>query len=233
MVVGAGTTTIDSGLMVALEAEFASELSVVGGSTAEALQLAEQGAVSVAVVHDEAQELAFMASHPEARRAAAFVSSFLLVGPADQVAAMAAVDPAEAFAEIAANGWTFVTRDDESGTHSRELAIWDQAGVAPGGDWYLATGQGMGFTMQVADQRSGFTLVEEGAYLAAAATLQLVPVALDDSPLLTNRYSIIQVDPLGNEFFEWLTGPDGQRAVAAASERLFAAPVYRPSAESQ
>ena len=100
---GAGTTTVDSGFMEALEREFGSALSVVAGSTAELLRLADQGVVDVVIVHDEAQEMAFMADHPDAVRAPAFDSEFLLVGPAAEVGRLAVLTVADAFAVIAAH----------------------------------------------------------------------------------------------------------------------------------
>jgi len=83
--------------------------------------------------------------------------------------------------------------------------------------------------LQVADQRNGFTLVEAGAYLAAAATLSVEPVPLAPHDDLLNRYSAILVDEGGREFFEWLTSPDGVTAVVAANEGLFGEVVYAPS----
>ena len=170
-----------------------------------------------------------MAAHPAAERRAVFASAFLVVGPPDLVASVTGQSAPDVFAEIVANDWTFVTRDDNSGTHVHEMAIWEQAGISPAAESYVATGQGMGFTLQVADQRGAFTLVEAGAYLAAADTLRLEPVPLEPSDELLNAYSAILVDEDGREFFAWLTSPDGVTAVVAANEGLFGEVVYAPS----
>ncbi len=233
VIVGAGTSIVDSGFIGEVAEDFTGDVSIVGGATAELLELAGQDSVSVAIVHDEVQELAFMAAHPNAERRLVFASTFLIVGPPGLVAALSGRSAADVFAEIAANDWTFVTRDDNSGTHVRELAIWEQAGLSAGGESYVATGQGMGFTLQVADQRSGFTLVEAGAYLAAADTLSLEPVPLVPNNDLLNRYSAILVDEAGRAFFEWLTGPAGVAAVVAANGELFGEVVYAPSARQE
>lgn len=232
VVVGAGTSIVDSGFIGAVAADFTGDVSIVGGATAELLELAAQDSVRVAIVHDEVKELAYMAAHPYAERRAVFASGFLVVGPSELVATVSGQSAAAVFAEIVANNWTFVTRDDHSGTHGRELAIWEQAGVAPVGDSYVATGQGMGFTLQVADQRNAFTLVEEGAYLAAADALSLEAVPLAPSEDLLNPYSAILVDESGRDFFEWLTGPAGAAAVVAANQELFGRVVYRPADSS-
>lgn len=226
VIVGAGTTLVDSGFMAELEDEFGGDLSIVAGSTAELLELAARGALDAVIVHDEAQETAFMVQHPEAQRASAFVSQFLLVGPNDLVTQLAADDPAAVFAEIAHNEWLFVTRADGSGTHSRELAIWRGAAIEPGGGWYVATGQGMGLTLQVADQMGGFTLVEEGVFIGAVDTIDLVVVPL--STTLVNDYSVLVTDDSGRAFFDWLTSEAGRSAVDAANNAVFGRSVYAP-----
>lgn len=229
MIVGAGTTTVDSGFMNALKQEFGGELSIVAGSTAELLRLAEQGVVDVVIVHDEAQELKFMANHPGAVRAHAFSSEFLLVGPPEEAVAIAASGAAEAFADIATRRKPFVTRDDGSGTHSRELLIWSAAGVRPSGAWYTATGQGMGLTLQVADQTGAFTLTEEGAFISAEDTLDLVAVQLPAEPLLENSYSVILLTGQGSAFFNWLVAESGAAGVRAANQAVFGSEVYLPA----
>lgn len=231
--VGAGTTTVDSGLMAQLGSEFPENVSIVGGSTAEILGLAGQGSLDVVIVHDEAQEQAFLASHPDAERRAVFTSRFLVVGPAALVAQIEAPTPASVFSEIAANGWTFVTRDDGSGTHAREMALWAESGIEPEGEWYLATGQGMGFTLQVTDQRAAFTLVEEGAFLGARDTLSLEAVTFADDSELLNPYSAILVGASGRAFYEWLTGPQGRTAVLLANDEIFGEVIYAPSDDGQ
>jgi len=226
-IVGAGTTIVDSGLMAELETAYGGEISVVAGSTAEILQLARQGAVAAAIVHDPVQELEYVAAHPNTPRLAVFSSRFLIVGDPVLVAE-APADPSALMSWIADNGHPFVTRGDDSGTHVRELALWEEARVEPDdGDWYVSTGQGMGLTLQVADQRGAFTLVEEGAYLSAADTIGLVPVTLDE--VLANPYHALVFAAAGVDFVEWLAGPDGQDALKMANNRVFGGPVYVPS----
>jgi tungstate transport system substrate-binding protein len=229
VIVGAGTTLVDSGMMSALEAEFGAEVSVVAGSTAEILELADQGAISAALVHDEGQELIYLGEHPGTPRYAVFTSRFLLVGPSAVASEFAGLQPAELMATIATRGMSFVSRADGSGTHARELALWNEAAVTPGGDWYIATGSGMGFTLQVADQRRAFTLVEEGAYLAAQDTIDLVPVDLDDGAELANPYHVLVIDAAGEEFVDWLVGTEGASAIRRANDITFGRQVYETS----
>jgi tungstate transport system substrate-binding protein len=237
VVIAAGTTVVDSGLMDGLVATFAqdhpeAELSVVGLATQEALELGAQGEAGVLITHAPRLEAAFLAEH-EARATPVFSSFFQLAGPAPQVDVLSGFTAAESLAEIARRGWTFVSRADGSGTHERELALWDAAGVDPSGaDWYVETGQGMGISLLVADQREAFILVEAGT-LATAETVSLMPVELaGDGSDLVNPYTAIVpagAPPLAATFVAWLVSPDGRAALAGANAELFGSALFRPS----
>ncbi len=232
VIVGAGTTIVDSGLVSELEQRYGGDISVVGGPTAELLELAARGSLDVAIVHDVARELEYVAANPSTVRRFVFSSRFLIVGPPDLIGEVPATSATAAFAYLAVNEVPFVTRADRSGTHQRELAIWASSGLEPAGDWYIATGQGMGLSLQVADQRDAFTLVEEGAFLAATATVDLQPLPLPAQEPLTNPYHALLVEEAGRDFFDWLTSAAGRDAVAAANQAVFGATVYATSAEA-
>lgn len=230
----AGTTLVDSGFANALVDEFTSqnpgvEVSVVAAPTSEALALADRGAADVTITHQPDLEASFLEEHPAARSAAAFTSHFLLVGPPDAEPIGRSV--VEAFSTIAGSPHPFVTRADGSGTHFAEMQIWSIAGIDPTDEaWYTATGQGMGFTLQVADQRRAYTLTEQGAFLAASPVLSLTPV-LSEGALLENPYTVIVGDPGGAPgavaFVEWLVSDRGSRAIIEINRALFGTVVYR------
>lgn len=240
LVLAAGTTTVDSGLVPALVAEYLAgapgpRISIVGLPTRQVLALGEAGEAGLLITHEPDLEEAFLAAHPDALAAPAFSSRFVLVGPPDQTIVVAGTPIDEALRRIAVAGAAFVTRNDGSGTHAKERELWNLAGVEPDGEpWYMATGQGMGFTLQVADQRGAFTLAEEGAFVASADGLDLVvvPVTAPDG-LLENPYRIIAVDgddPAAVGFVTWLTSAVGRAALRDADLRLFGREVYRPPA---
>lgn len=233
VVVAAGTTIVDGGLLdavvAAYEDETGAEVSVVGAATRQVLELGAQGAADLLITHAPAQEAEFLASHPEAAGRTVFASDFLLVGPAERTTALAGLSPAVTFERIAAAEWTFVTRDDGSGTWDKEQELWQVAGVTPGGDWYLSTGQGMGFSLQVADQRDAFILAERGAFMAAGS-VGLVPVEWADSGgQAANPYTAIAVAPgPATELLDWLGSSAGADALVAANEALYGDLVYVP-----
>jgi len=238
IVVAAGTTIVDSGLVEGVVAAYrdvhpdAPRFSVVAAGSTEVLALGERGAADVLISHLPDAEERFLAAHPDAIARPVFASRFLLVGPPGQTIVSPGMDVSEAFAAIARRGATFVTRADESGTNAKERAIWAAAGIEPSGSWYVETGLGMGHTLQVADQRNAFTLAEEGAFRAARHLgLVEIPVA-DPAGVLVNPYRAIAVDPqtrpVAADFVHWLATDEGRAAVLAVDDRLFGAPVYRP-----
>ena len=236
IVLAAGTTIVDSGLVDRLVSDYlattpAAEISVVGGSTAEILQLGANGAADVLITHQPKLEAAFLAEHPEAVTEPLFASGFLLVGPASQDILADGTDIIAAFAQLAAAEASFVSRADGSGTFAKEQQLWSLAAVEPeGAAWRIETGQGMGFTLQVADQRKGFTLTEEGAYLTATATLSLQPVATTSEPgLLDNPYRsiVVEANPGAVAFQQWLVSGEGRESLDQANRALYGRVVYR------
>jgi tungstate transport system substrate-binding protein len=122
---------------------------------------------------------------------------------------MATSSVGNAMASIERAGSDFMSRGDDSGTHKMEMSLWDLAGVAPGGHWYQETGQGMGATLQIASQKSAYTLSDRATYIALSNVLDLGIVSGSDGDLL-NTYSVLQ---LNGDRFSGLN-VDGGRAFA-------------------
>jgi tungstate transport system substrate-binding protein len=165
-------------------------------------------------------------------------NDFVIVGPEADPAGIQGMDSAtEAFATIAEEQVTFVSRGDGSGTHTKEKAIWEAAGVDPGGEWYQAIGAGMGEALNVANQQDGYTLSDRGTYLSQQAEIDLtilVQGPIEDGPeMLANPYGIMAVNPAVHEdanydlamaYIGWITSPEAQQAIAdyeANGEQLF------------
>ena len=232
-VVAAGTTLVDSGFMAELTAAYEGRtgraLRVVALSSAEALAYLDAGTAQAAITHNPELSAAYAAAHPESVTSPVFVSEFIVVGPSGTT--VTGSDVVDVFATVAGLEATFVSRDDGSGTHARERAIWDAAGIDPDGrPWYVRTGTGMGSTLQVADQRNGYTLSELGSYLAAAETLGVQPVLVEDIEGLANPYTATLPDASSTDaadFVAWLSSDEGRTAIDDANTVLFGRPVYR------
>ena len=131
----------------------------------------------------------------------------------------------EALRKIAQAQTPFASRADDSGTHKAELKLWEQAGVDPkasSGGWYLETGSGMGATLNLAIGKRAYALTDRGTWLAFA-NKDDYRILVEGDGKLFNQYGVILVDPVkhpnvrakeGQAFIDWLTGPEGQAAIA-------------------
>jgi tungstate transport system substrate-binding protein len=236
VITAAGTTLVDSGFLNELArrydaADAPADLSIIGESTRQVLELGRRGGAGLLITHAPDAEQVFLAENDTVAYELVFTSRFLLVGPPELARELDGLTAAEALVRIADEGQPFVSRGDGSGTHIAELALWDAAGVDPSAEpWYDETGQGMGLTLQVADQRSAWVFAEDGAFLAAEPTVSLQPVTLASD--LENPYhaTVVAGDASGAAagFVDWLATPDGRQAIIDVNEVLFGRVVYAP-----
>jgi tungstate transport system substrate-binding protein len=238
------TSTQDTGLLDVLVPAFERahpELRVkaIAVGTGEALAMGRRGDADVLVVHARAAEDAFMAEGHGLLRYDLMHNDFVLVGPPSDPAKVKGRAIGVALKGIAAAGATFVTRGDGSGTHTRELALWKQAGVGvPTGSWYLEAGQGMGATARIASEKQAYTLMDRGSFLALQATLALTIVS-EGSEELINRYGVIVVSPTthtgiratqGTVLADWLVSAEGQKLIGEFGVKRFGRALFVPDA---
>ena len=232
----AGTTLVDSGFIERVLEDYPADVrvSVVGVSSLEALALGSNGSAELLITHLPDAEASFIADHPGASQQPIFSSYFVLVGP--DAVQLTTGDAVAALQVIANAGHSFVSRGDGSGTAAKERELWELAGIDPSGQpWYTETGQGMGFTLQVADQRHAFTLAEIGSY-HGAESITLTPRLGDlDDVRFQNPYRLTLAEGASGEargLFEWLVSGEGSTALAAANRELFGEVLYAPTLPS-
>jgi len=231
------TSTENSGLLDDLLPRFKAatgyEVHVIAVGTGKALRMGRDGDVDVVLVHAPAAEQKFVDEGYGEHRLPVMFNDFVLVGPHEDPAGLAkARDVADALGRIAAGQNTFVSRGDDSGTHKKELSLWKQAGVAPGGSWYREAGQGMGKVLQMADEMNAYTLTDRGTWLAYRDKTRLM-VSYQGDEGLFNPYAIIEVSATrypdlnhkaARALIEWIRDSEGQEAIAAfrqSGEQLF------------
>lgn len=223
------TSTQDSGLLDVLVPAFEGDtgiaVKVVAVGTGKAIAMGTNGEADVLLVHARSQEDAFMAAGSGSERFDVMYNDFVVLGPkADpaQVKANAASDATKAFTAIAAVPATFVSRDDKSGTNTKELEIWKAANITPEGDWYIRTGSGMGDTLTVTNEKLGYTLADRATYANMKDTMTNLEIVCEGDPMLLNPYGVITVNPAINAqinadgakaFADWLVSPAGQKAI--------------------
>lgn len=236
------TSTRDSGLLDFLLPDFEKEygvfVDVVAVGTGQALKLGEDGNADVLLVHARTLEDAFMAAGHGVRREDVMYNDFVLVGPVDDPAGIGnGGDAAAAFARIAESGAPFVSRGDDSGTHSKEKAIWQAAGIEPAGDWYISAGQGMGAVLTMADEQQAYALSDRATYLARTLEGTELVILSEGDPILFNPYGVIAVNPakndkingaLANQFIDWLIAVPTQEKIAQFGVAEFGAPLFTP-----
>ena len=231
------TSTDNSGLLRALLPDFESKtgirVQVIAVGTGKALRMGRDGDVDVVLVHARSAEERFVADGNGVTRYPVMHNDFVIVGPADDEAGVSGEkDVASALKRIAAAKARFVSRGDDSGTHKKELSLWQSASIEPQGRWYLEAGQGMGKVLQMASELQGYTLSDRGTWLAMRDKLDL-KILLQGDKRLFNPYGIIAVNPAKHpdvnyhgamQLIEWFTSVATQQRIAAfrvAGEQLF------------
>jgi len=230
------TSTRDSGLLDELlpvfEQRHDCQVDVVAVGTGAALRLGESGDADVLIVHAPDAEERFMAEGHGRRRESFMVNQFTMLGPGDDPAGIRGLDAIDALSKIAAGEHLFVSRGDDSGTHKRERLLWEKADLNPNWNGYLESGQGMGATLILADEKQAYTLCDEGTYLGFRDRIDLVPLTPASASLL-NPYAVITVDPaksklvqagLADALLEFLISTEAQRMIAdyrVAGQQLF------------
>lgn len=240
MVLATTTSTRDSGLLDELLPTFEKtagcSVKTLAVGSGEAMELGARGNAEAMLVHSPAAEDEFMAEGHGASRHPVMHNDFVIVGPGDDPARVSkAGDAPEAFADIAHAEDEFASRADESGTNAKELELWDAAGIKPKGSWYIETGQGMGETLTIADQKQAYTLSDRGTFLATDHLDS--KLLLEGGMDLLNPYHVIVVkgDDLNTTcaklFSRWITSPGTQRTIADFGVAEYGEPLFFPDAQ--
>ena len=249
------TSTYDSGLLDAIlpkfEAAYNAKVQVIAVGTGQAIEIGAKGDVDVVLVHARAKEDQFVADGDGVNRLDVMYNDFIIVGPLSDPAGINGLATAqEAFAQIAAKSAAFVSRGDDSGTHSKEKSIWAKAGFTPAVDsgWYFSIGQGMGETLGFANEKQAYTLSDRGTWLSQQAKLPDLKLLVGGANIdankdktLLNPYGVIPVNPakhpgvnfdLATKFAEWLTSVDTQQMIGDYGKDKFGQSLFYPSSEA-
>jgi tungstate transport system substrate-binding protein len=247
------TSTADSGLLDAILPDFEqrsnAKVEVIAVGTGQALALGANGDADVVLVHARAREDAFVAAGDGINRRDVMYNDFIILGPQDDPAKVAAAANArEAFSRIAAAEAIFDSRGDDSGTFTKEQSIWASAAITPTAElrWYTSLGQGMGETLIVANEQRGYTLSDRGSYLAMRDKLPELRIVLggatiaeNPDPSLRNPYGVVPVNPakhpgvnaeLAEDFAAWITTAEIQQQIGAFGQDQFGQPLFYPQA---
>jgi tungstate transport system substrate-binding protein len=252
LILATTTSTADSGLLDAIlpdfRERFTAEVDVVAVGTGQALEIGSKGDADVVLVHSRKGEDQFVADGNAKERFDVMYNDYIVVGPANDPAGVAGMALAkEGFQAIADAGAPFASRGDNSGTHTKELAIWASMPFTPTAEmgWYSSLGQGMGDTLVFANEQQAYTLTDRGTYLSMRDVLPDLAIlvggenlAENQDKVLLNPYGVLAVNPemhpnvnaaLAAQFVEWLTSVEVQRMIGDYGVDTFGQPLFYPS----
>lgn len=227
------TSTQNSGLfgyiLPIFEKKTGIKVDVVGVGTGAAIEIGKRGDVDLVFVHATELELKAVAEGYFVNRHDVMYNDFVIIGPPYDPAKIKGMKTAaDAFDKIANTISLFVSRGDRSGTHAKELSIWERLGINPRGErWYLEVGQGMEKTLRIANEKRAYTLTDRGTWLATKSRLDMA-IVLEGDPFLFNQYGIMAVNPEKHpyvkfkeamDFINWIISPEGQKAVMSFRDK--------------
>jgi len=224
------TSTQNSGLFDYLlpifERETGIKVDVVAVGTGAALEIGKRGDADVVLVHAKEDELRLLREGYFVNRRDVMYNDFVIVGPPGDPAGIKGLRSAtQAFRKISEAEAPFVSRGDNSGTHKKELKIWQSTGINPKGKkWYLEVGQGMGKTLRIANEKRAYTLTDRGTWLALKERERFdMEIMVEGDRILFNQYGVMAVNPerhrhvkyrAAMKFINFLVSEKGQRAIA-------------------
>ena len=262
LVLATTTSTQDSGLLEVIlpdfEARYGASVEVVAVGTGQALELGKNGDADVVLVHARKQEDEFVAQGFGINRQDVMYNDFVIVGPsADPAGIKGLTDVGAALTKIAETKSIFVSRGDNSGTHTKEQTLWQATSIPlidatsvisperthkqPEGDWYLSIGQGMGATLTLANEQQAYTLSDRSTFLARKLEGLDLEILVEGDSRLFNPYGVIAVNPDkhptvnaagAQAFIEWLTSLETQQLISQFGQDKFGQSLFVPTSEA-
>ena len=250
--IAATTSLYDTGLWNYLEPMFEKRanvrLDIVYAGTGVALEYGKRGDVDALVVHDPEAEAKFIAEGYGINKRSFAFNHFLIAGPAADPAGIKGLTPDQAFKKIYEGGVAdpsrvkFISRGDNSGTHSKEKLIWQAAGykyadVEKSGPWYVETGKGMGPCLLMANEQQAYVLADISTFLAFKGKVTVVPL-VEQGALFLNVYAVMAINPekiktakmlpAANIFINWLMSDEVQDIIATYGVAEYGRPLFSP-----
>lgn len=220
------TSTYNSGLLDSIlpvfEQKHDAKVQVIAVGTGKALRMGQAGDVDVVMTHAPKAEQKFVESGYGVKPKSVMYNDFVIVGPRNDPAGIkGSSDVTVALNQISSKNAEFISRGDDSGTHKKELSLWEQTQTGKNFANYKEVGQGMGKVLQIADELNGYTITDRGTWLAYEDRLQLQLLVEGDKRMF-NPYQIIQVNPGlhkglnvkgANSLANWFVSPEGQQLI--------------------
>lgn len=241
LILSTTTSTQDSGLLDYILPDFTQktgiEVKTISVGTGKAIQMGVDGEVDVLLVHSKKDEEAFVDNKHGIQRYDVMYNDFIIVGPKKDPANLSSTNNLlDGFTKIVNSNSIFLSRGDDSGTHKKEIGIWNTLGIIPNS--YLESGKGMGELLTMADEMQGYTLTDRATYLAMRNNLDL-QILLEGDGSLKNEYGVIPVNPNKNsqinnvaamEFVNWIISSETQELIKSFGINEYGQSLFFPNA---
>lgn len=240
LILATTTSTQDSGLLDVLIPIFEEDqpynVKTIAVGTGQALELGVKGEADVLLTHAPESEQELVDNGDVKNYQRVMYNDYIIAGPAADPAEIKGLSVNEAFADIFENNAVFVSRGDDSGTHKKEVALWENAEMTPSeNENYLETGQGMGSSLQVAAEKQGYILTDRSTYLAHQDSLGEFDILVEGDETLLNVYHVMEVNGDKNEminvegakaFVEFMIAEETQHTIAEFGVDEYGQPLF-------
>lgn len=206
----------------------------VKAGSGKSLNLLQAKEVDIALVHAPAAEKKAVEEGWAIKRTLIGSNEFYIVGPQNDPAGIKdATSAAEAYQKIAEAKAPFLSRGDNSGTHKKELFVWEQAGIKPEGDWYIITKDFMMATLKKANDIGGYFMTDSSTWVAGKKDMNSLAVLFRGDPILINTYHGL-CQPAGategqvwaEKFIDFLASPEGQEIIGGYGRSMYGDSMY-------
>lgn len=204
----------------------------------KSLQLLKDKKVDMIMVHAPAAEKKAVQDGWATKRNLIGSNEFFIVGPANDPAKIAEAKSAmDAYRRVAAAKAKFFSRGDNSGTHKKEMDVWQKADLKPQGAWYVVTKDFMTATLKRANQEKGYFMVDSSTWVAEKKDVPDLKILFKGDKLLVNTYHALCQPPgstpgsaTAAKFVDFVASPQGQKIIQDYGKDKYGEGLYNDAA---
>ena len=245
LILATTTSTQDSGLLDELIPIFEEQTNVnvktIAVGTGQALEMGTKGEADALLVHSPKAEEEIVDSGDAINRKKVMYNDYIIVGPKEDPAGVKGLPVTEAFQKILTENAVFVSRGDDSGTHKKEVAIWETVGLTPTDHSnYTSAGQGMGATLKIGNEKNGYLLTDRATWLSQKDSLEFLDIVVEGDKELLNIYHVMQVNPekhdkvnaeAGEAFVDFMVNEETLKVIEKFGVEEYGEPLFFPDTE--
>ena len=245
LILATTTSTQDSGLLDELIPIFEEQTDVnvktIAVGTGQALEMGTKGEADALLVHSPKAEEEIVASGDAINRKKVMYNDYIIVGPKEDPAGVKGLPVTEAFQKILDEKAVFVSRGDDSGTHKKEVGIWETLGLTPTDNPnYASAGQGMGATLKIGNEKNGYLLTDRATWLSQKDSLEFLDIVVEGDKELLNIYHVMQVNPekhdkvnaeAGETFVDFMVNEETLKVIEKFGVEEYGEPLFFPDTE--